>query len=78
MTIEKFISELKMALEIENENINLATILTSLNGYDSMSILTLIVLIDENFNIRLTSNQFNNLTTIESLINLIGIDKFEL
>lgn len=76
MNTSDFIVKLKETLEIEDE-ITLNTELTSINGYDSMSVLSLIILIDQLFNLKVTSIEFRSLTTIQSLINIIGASKFK-
>lgn len=77
MKTSVFIDKLKESLEVENEAITIDTELKSIEGYDSLSILSLIALIDENFNKSLTANQFKSLTTVGSLIELIGKEHFE-
>ena len=77
MNTSDFIVKLKETLEIEDDEITLNTELTSINGYDSMSVLSLIILIDQLFNLKVTSIEFRSLTTIQSLINIIGASKFK-
>ena len=77
MNTSDFIVKLKETLEIEEDEITLNTELTSINGYDSMSVLSLIILIDQLFNLKVTSIEFRSLTTIQSLINIIGASKFK-
>ena len=61
---------------MENASIGVDTELKSLEGYDSLSVLSIIALIDENFNMSLTANQFKSLTTVRSLMDLIGKEHF--
>ena len=77
MNTSDFIVKLKETLEIEEDEITLNKELTSINGYDSMSVLSLIILIDQLFNLKVTSIEFRSLTTIQSLINIIGASKFK-
>jgi acyl carrier protein len=76
---EDFIKEIKEALEIENEDqeMNLDTNLKDLEEYDSLSVLSIIALIDKNFDKQISSSDFTNVTTINSLIDLIGREYFE-
>jgi acyl carrier protein len=70
-----FIDKLKDYLEIDEE-IRPDTDLNSLDNYDSLSALTIIALVDEEFNMTLTGNQLKSITTVKSLQELIGIEKF--
>ena len=71
---EKFIIELKNALEIEDKEkkITLETNLKDLEEYDSLSVLSIVAMIDKNFNQQISSSDFANVTTVKSLMDLIG------
>jgi len=80
MKTEDFINELKDALEIEDEDqeITLETNLKELEGYDSLSVLSIIAMIDKNFGKQITSSDFVKVTTtVNSLKDLIGKKHFE-
>ena len=79
MNTEDFIRELKEALEIEDEDqeITLETNLKELEEYDSLSVLSIIAMIDKNFGKQIPSTDFAKVTTISSLMDLIGIECFE-
>lgn len=79
MKTENFINELKDALEIEDEDqeITLETNLKELEEYDSLSVLSIIAMIDKNFGKQIPSVDFIKITTIKSLMDLIGKDNFE-
>jgi len=79
MRKEDFINELKEALEIEDEDkqITLETDLRDLEEYDSLSVLAIIAMIDKNFGKQIPSSDFVKITTVSSLMNLIGIEHFE-
>ena len=79
MKTKDFISELKDALEIEDEDqeISLETNLKDLEEYDSLSVLSIIAMIDKNFGKQIPSVDFIKITTIKSLMDLIGKDNFE-
>ena len=79
MKKEGFIKELKDALEIEVEDqqITLETNLKDLEEYDSLSVLSIIAMIDKNFGKQIPSTDFSKITTISSLMDLIGIECFE-
>jgi acyl carrier protein len=74
-----FIEELKDVLEIEDEEqeLNLETNLKDLEEYDSLSVLSIIAMIDKNFNKQIPSSDFIKVTTVNSLIDLIGKEHFE-
>ena len=79
MKKEEFIGELKDALEIEDEDkqITLETDLRDLEEYDSLCVLAIIAMIDKNFGKQIPSSDFVKITTVSSLMNLIGIEHFE-
>ena len=79
MKVEDFIDELKDALEIEDEDkeITLETDLRSIEEYDSLSVLSIIAMIDKNFSKQIPSANFIKITTIKSLIDLIGKEYFD-
>jgi len=79
MKKEEFIKELKDALEIEDEDkeITLETDLRYIDEYDSLSVLAIIAMIDKNFNKQISSLEFTKITTVKSLMDLIGEEYFE-
>ena len=79
MKTEDFINELKDALEIEDEDqeITLETNLKELEEYDSLSILSIIAMIDKNFSKQIPSSDFLKITTVSSLMELIGKEYFQ-
>jgi len=78
MKTKDFINELEEALEIENEDqeITLETNLKDLEEYDSLSVLSIIAMVDKNFGKQIPSSDFIKITTIKSLIDLIGKEYF--
>jgi acyl carrier protein len=79
MEKEEFIKELKDALEIEDEDkeITLETDLRYIDEYDSLSVLAIIAMIDKNFNKQISSLEFTKITTVKSLMDLIGEEYLE-
>lgn len=77
MKKNEFVNQLTEFCEFENENFTLETIFASINGYDSLALMSIIAFVDENFNMSLTASQLSQLTDFNSLIGLIGEDKFE-
>ncbi len=78
MKTDDFINKLKGALEIEDENqeITLETNLKELEEYDSLSVLSIIAMIDKNFGKQISSSNFIKVTTVGSLMKLIGKEHF--
>ena len=79
MKKEEFIEELKDALEIEDEDkkITLETNLKDLEEYDSLSVLSIIAMIDKNFGKQIPSADFTKVTTVNTLMDLIGKEYFK-
>jgi len=66
---QKFIELFKTALEIENGEINLNTKFRDLENWDSLSFLSMLAMIDEEFDVIIEGNDFRKLITIEDVIN---------
>lgn len=66
---QKFIELFKTALEIENADINLNTKFRDLENWDSLSFLSMLAMIDEEYDVIIEGNDFRKLITIEDLIN---------
>lgn len=66
---QKFIELFKTALEIENAEINLNTKFRDLENWDSLSFLSMLAMIDEEFDVIIEGNDFRKLITIEDVIN---------
>jgi acyl carrier protein len=73
----EFILQLSDFCEFNATDLNLNSGLKSIAGYDSMGIMSMIAFVDENFNMKITATQINALSDFNSLINLIGKEKFE-
>ncbi len=77
MNKNEFINKLAEYCEFEDQELTAETVLKSIDGYDSLAIMSMIAFIDENFNMKFTALQLQNLTDFKSLIELIGEDKFK-
>jgi acyl carrier protein len=79
MKKELFLKELEETLEIgsEEQEITFDTNLRDLEEYDSLSVLSIIAMIDKNFNKQIPSSDFIKVTNVNSLIDLIGQEHFE-
>ncbi len=76
MKKEVFFEELAECLEIEDVQFSESTILKELDDYDSMAVMSLIAFVDEKFNLELSAEKINGITNLESLMSLIGKEKF--
>jgi len=75
---EEFLDSLKEALEIEDdETLTMDTNLKDLEEYDSLSVLVIVALVDKKYKKQISSSDFEKVTTINSLISLIGEEYFE-
>lgn len=75
MKKNEFIIELAEELEIET-TLKINTNLKDLDEWDSMTALVLIGYISNKFGIKLNADDLKEITTIDSLINKIGVEKF--
>jgi len=76
MKATEFVELLKNTLEINAGNFSEETNLKDRKEYDSMAVLSITALTDRKFGVKLTGDQFKNVTTVRSLMNLIGTEKF--
>lgn len=75
MKINDFLAELSEELELDTE-LNLETDLLDLEEWDSMAVMVVIAYVSEHFNHTLTGNDFEDISNVESLIDMIGKEKF--
>jgi len=71
-----FIEKFREALEIKSAAMDENTALKSIDGYDSMSVMAIIALVDELFSKRLTAKQLAEVNNVKSLMELIGPENF--
>lgn len=78
MKREDFLKEMHEMLEITSiDNLTEETVIKNLEEYNSLFVLTIIAFIDEKFDMQLSAEQLANATTIKSMMDMIGLDKFE-
>lgn len=77
MKKNEFVEKLSEFCEFENENFTIDTLFESINGYDSIAVMSIIAFIDENFKKKLNAEELRSISDFKSLITLIGEDKFE-
>lgn len=67
----QLIEALKTALEIEDREITLADKFKEFEEWDSLSRLSLISELDENFEVQLEGKEFENIETVEDLLKAV-------
>lgn len=68
---EKFIGLFKTVLENEDAEIKLNTRFRDLENWDSLSFLSVLAMIDEEYDVTIEGNDFRKLITVEDLVNEI-------
>lgn len=78
MNKNTFYQELRDFLEIESmDHLEGSTNLKTLQEYDSMMVMLIIAFVDQNFNKKLSAQQLANITTVDSLMDIIGKEEFK-
>lgn len=72
-----FFEKLADALELEDIVLDEDTDLLELDEYDSLSTLSIIALVDQEMGIKITGSQFLSITTVGSLMKIIGDENFK-
>lgn len=73
----EFVTQLAEFCEFEEQDLKPETNLNSIEGFDSMARMAIIAFVDENFNVKLSAKQLQELSDFNSIIKLIGDKKFE-
>lgn len=69
--MEKFIGQLKETLEIEDREINMSDEFRDYEEWDSLTYLSLIAMLDEEYDLQIEEAEFKKLRTVEDLFNAI-------
>lgn len=72
MTQEKKIALLEDMLELDGGTLKPETDLISIDEYDSMAKLSLIVLMDDEFSKKLTGEQIREFNTVQDILDFMG------
>ena len=72
MTKEEKIALLEDMLEVDEGTLNDETVLNDLEEWDSMAALSLIVLLDEEFEKKITGQEIRKFVTIKDILDFIG------
>lgn len=75
MLVSDFLSELGELMEVE-QALTLETRLADLEEFNSLAVMAIVALVDERFDIMLMGQQLTSITTVGSLVDLIGTDRF--
>ena len=68
---DKFLETIKEALEVEDVEVKLEDRLEDFDSWDSISRLSLIALLDENFEVEIADAEFEETETVGDLFNLV-------
>jgi acyl carrier protein len=71
--MEQFYEKLKDILEVDS--IALDDRIDSFDAWDSLSILSIIALLDSDFGIRITADELDKFETIKDIVEYIGVQK---
>jgi len=76
MKKQEFINKLKEELEVEIE-VTIDTSIKDLDEWDSLGAMILIAFVSDSFGVTLSADDIKNISTFKSLIERIGLEKFE-
>lgn len=69
---QKFLEQFKEVLEIENREIGLDDAFRDLEEWDSLALLSVIAMIDDEYDVIIKGNQFKELQTLTQVIAFIN------
>jgi acyl carrier protein len=72
---EQFLNQVKETLEITDREINFEDNFKEYDEWDSLNLLSIIAMIDEEYGVTIDSNTMSKITTIEELYNIIESNK---
>ena len=76
MKKKDFYNELIDFLELDISTLDENTNFNSIEGYDSLAVMSLIAFCDEKFGAKINARQIQQLTTVGSLMDFLGREKF--
>lgn len=71
MMKEKFLTAFKEALEIEDQEIKMSDKFRDYDEWDSIAQLSLIAMLDEEFDLQIEGDEFDKLKTVEDLLKAV-------
>ena len=72
MTVEEKIALLEETIEAEEGTLSAETLLDNVEEYDSMAKLSIIVMMEDEFDKKLTSADFKNFKTVGDILSAMG------
>ncbi|RAR70234.1 acyl carrier protein [Flavobacterium aciduliphilum] len=72
---QKFITLFKEAIDSENDQISMDTRFRELDEWDSLAALSIIAMLDEEYDIIIDGNKFQKLETLSEILNYISENK---
>jgi acyl carrier protein len=73
MNKKQFMNELESILDISSETLKESTILATLSQWDSMAKLSLIVLLSESFNLKISSQELNHFKVVNDILKFCSL-----
>ncbi len=71
MTMEEKMELLAETLDVDTEDISAETVLSDMPEWDSMTKLSLIVMFDDEFGKKITSNDIKKFVTVQDILNVM-------
>ncbi len=71
MTMEEKMELLAETLDVDTEDISADTVLSDMPEWDSMTKLSLIVMFDDEFGKKITSNDIKKFVTVQDILNVM-------
>lgn len=71
MTMEEKMELLAETLDVDTEDISTETVLSDMPEWDSMTKLSLIVMFDDEFGKKITSNDIKKFVTVQDILNVM-------
>ncbi len=77
MKKEDFLQELVDSMEMSGVVLQEDTVFKELPDFDSMSVMSIVALVDEKFAKRLSAEQLSTMKTVKNLMELVGMEHFQ-
>jgi acyl carrier protein len=71
MTLEEFSMQFADAIELPHDDVNKETEFKHLDIWDSLCVLTIIAMVDTNYNINVSGNDLEHVKTVADLFELV-------
>jgi acyl carrier protein len=71
MTQKEILNQIENVLDVDLDSLSLDMALSTIDEYDSMSKLSLIVMCDDEFNKKLTAEQLNDFRTVGDIVTFL-------